>query len=167
MSETTPTLDLYVRSLAPARGSERLHEIVDQLDRMETDGQIDGYDIHVWGDAVATDAALSETETGSAVLSQVAAFQQWALTENVSVGRFFERREQSSALTGETTSVITLPEVTVAEYQGRELVGMAPHRDGEETVSVREYLDDVAGRHARDLSEEAAAASRLAVPNGD
>jgi len=148
-------------------GAERQAEIIGRLEQLESDGHIEGFNVHVWGDAVATETALSDTDTGRGVRNLVAAFEQWALSENVSVQSFFERTEKSSALSGEKQAVITLPSIAVAEYDGHELVGMAPHETDDGTLSVREYLEAAEKRLERSLVEEANAASRLAVPGGD
>ncbi len=165
--EQDATLDIFVRSLAPTTGLERQRALVDQLDRMESDGLIDDYNIHVWGDAVSIDSALSETATGRGVRSQVAGFQQWALAENVSVQPFFERKSQSSSITGDEQTLITLPEITVAEYEGTELVGMAPHQSAGDTVTVQDYLDDVEMRRTQPLAEDDGASHQLSVPSDD
>ena len=165
--EQDATLDIFVRSLAPTTGLERQRALISQLDRMESEGLIEGYDVHVWGDAVSFDSALAETETGRGVRSQVAGFQQWALAENVSVQPFFDRKEQSSSITGDEQTVITLPEITVAEYEGAELVGMAPHQSAGDTVSVQNYLDDVEMRRTRVLAEDDGASHQLRVPSDD
>jgi len=168
MSDTgTATVDVFVRSLAPTNGLERQRAVIDRLDRLESDGAIDGYDVHVWGEAVAVDAPLSATETGRGVRTRVAAFQQWALAENVSVQPFFERTERSSAMTGDEQTVITLPSITVAEREKAELVGMAPHRSEGEVVSVLDYLDELEHRRTGIDAETAMSSSRMAIPSDD
>lgn len=165
--EHDATLELFVRSLAPTTGLERQRALIDHLDRLESEGQIDGYNVNVWGEAVSLDAAFAETPTGRGVRSQIASFQQWALAENVSVQPFFEQKEKSSSITGDEQTVITLPEITVAEYEENELVGMAPHQSAGETVTVRDYLDDVEMRRTQDVTTETASPAQLSVPSDD
>lgn len=165
--EETVTVDLFVRSLAPIQGRERQEALLGRLEQLTTDGQVDEFSVHVWGDAVATDSALAKTDAGKGVRTLVASFRQWALAENVSVEQFFEKREVSSSMTGDSYSALTLPSVAIAEYEDGELVGMGPHDDGTDTVTVRAYLDALASRRGQSLREGAEAASRLAVHNGD
>ena len=161
------TLEVFVRSLAPTSGQERQRAVLAHLDRLDSEGLIDGYDVHVWGDAVAADSAASDTAAGRGVRTRVAAFQQWALSENVSVQPFFETSTQSSAMTGEERTVISLPELTVAEYEGGELNGMAPHRADGDVVSVRDYVEEMELRLDGSHAETTTAESGLTVLSGD
>jgi len=96
----------------------------------------------------------------------VAAFEQWALAESVSVSTFFVERETDSKFTGNHQSVTVLPGIAFAEYEGQELVSVSPHVD-DDTVTVRDHLGAIEARRSTTFKEEANAAVRLAVPGGD
>ncbi|MFB6178911.1 MAG: HTH domain-containing protein [Halorientalis sp.] len=160
-------LELYVRSLAPLQGLAQQRAVIDELERLVSEDVIDGYDVHVWGDAVAVDSALAETDTGRGIQTRIAAFQQWALSENVSVQPFFETKTRSSRITGEDRTVVTLPTLTVAEYEGAELVGMAPHRDDGEVVAAHEYVDAIGTRRTHTYVEEPTAERTVSAPSDD
>jgi hypothetical protein len=126
MSENDTYIELYVRSLLPDGAGKRQDAVIDQLDALEREGEIAGYDVIVWGKQIAPQSAAASTDEGRYILNRVAEFKQWALSNNVSLESFYERRTVESAAADSATDAIRLPVIGLAEYDGDELAHVAP-----------------------------------------
>ena len=141
MSETDTYIELYVRSLLPDGAGKRQDAIIDELDALERDGEIAGYDVIVWGKQIAPQSAAASTDEGRYILNRVAEFKQWALSNNVSLESFYERRTVDSAVAEAATDAVRLPVVGLAEYEGDELVHVAPCTKGETVHTITDRLE--------------------------
>ena len=143
MTATTRSLELFVRSLAPEGTGDEQVAVVSQLDRLQESGQIEGYSVTVWGNAVTHDSPLAETEAGEELLERVAEFEQWAADETLSLDRFIQRDEVHSTIRETTRTVIRLPAMMIAEYEEAELQTVTPHEHDDGVVTVRDRLDSL------------------------
>jgi hypothetical protein len=75
MNATAPELQVFVRSLAPNGGADRQRTVLDRLDKLTERDCIADYEVAVWGDAVARDSPLAETDAARSILDRIAAFR--------------------------------------------------------------------------------------------
>ncbi|MDT3436686.1 HTH domain-containing protein [Haloarcula sp. 1CSR25-25] len=128
MSDTAPTphIELYVRSMLPDGAHERQEEVIGRLETLDEEDHIDGFNVIVWGKQIAPRSAAARTEEGKYILNRVAEFKQWALTSNVSLDSFYQDTTVDSEVTESAYDALTLPVMGLAEYDGSELVHLAP-----------------------------------------
>ena len=136
------TVELFVRSLSPGVGRDRMERVLDQIERLETRGRVNEYTVHVWGSRLDP-AAAARTEYGQFVRGRVEAFCEWAARNDRSIDPFFEPEQVCSSLTGDNYTELTLPTVALAEYVGDELVFVAPCSDGEQRYTVEDRLEEL------------------------
>ncbi|WP_135304359.1 HTH domain-containing protein [Haloarcula amylovorans] len=143
MTEDTPTprIELYVRSLLPDGAHERQEAVIDQLDRLEREDEIAGYNVVVWGKQVATESAAANTEEGKYILNRVAEFKQWALSNNVSLESFYQNSEVDSEVTDDAYDTMVLPVMGLAEYHEGELAHVAPCTKGDVVHTIMDRLE--------------------------
>ena len=143
MSQPAPYIELYVRSLLPDGASGRQNAVIDELDELERDGAIAGYDVIVWGKQIAPESAAATTDEGRYILNRVAEFKQWALSNNVSLESFYHRSTVQSEATDGADDSMVLPVMGLAEYHGEELVHVAPCTRGETVHTITDRLDSL------------------------
>jgi len=141
MTQTDPYIELYVRSLLPDGAGKRQDAVIDKLAALEREGEIAGFDVIVWGKQIAPESAAANTDEGRYILNRVAEFKQWALSNNVSLESFYERRTADSAVAEDATDAVRLPVIGLAEYDGEELVHVAPCTKGETVHTITDRLD--------------------------
>lgn len=156
MTDTEPYIELYVRSLLPDGAGKRQDAVIDQLAALEREDEIAGYDIIVWGKQVAPESAAANTDEGRYLLNRIAEFKQWALSNNVSLESFYERRTVDSAVAGDATDAIRLPVIGLAEYDGDELVHVAPCTEGERVHTITDRLENLEAGLPSPLAEDTA-----------
>jgi len=139
-----PYIELYVRSMLPTGAHERQEAVIERLDRLDAEGDIAGYDLIVWGRQVARESAAAHTDEGRYVLNRVAEFKQWALSNNVSLESFYQTTEVDSEATETSYDAIVLPVMGLAEYDGEELVHVAPCTEGDTVHGIVDRLDRLA-----------------------
>ncbi len=135
--------ELYVRSLAPRGAADEQATVVETLDKLSDRTTLADYQVHVCGEHLPATPAETQTTFGQYLLNRIAVFTEWAQRNDCSFGKLFERRTVDSALTGATRDVITLPMMTLAEYDGTDLRFVSPCSVDGETVSVRDRLDEL------------------------
>jgi hypothetical protein len=137
----TPRIELYVRSLSPLGANQYQERLVDRLHRLAEQGAISGFSVTVWGGGLGIDTAMARTERGRRIRKRIAAFRQWARTENVSL-ESLERREVSKhLLTEETVTVLDFPVMMMAEYADEELLYVTPFSVDGAVRTVSDRLD--------------------------
>lgn len=149
----TPTLTLYVRSLAPSDHRKQQQKIVQRLNQLETDGLVDSYTVEVWGDQLPVSAA-EQTAVGRELRHLVDTFHTWAADHDVSIESFFPREPVRSELTGETYTRIGLPTMALAEYVDDELQCFSPYSDGETVRTVSMHIESLEARKHRPAAVE-------------
>lgn len=86
------TATLYVRSLAAGDNHARIEETLSRLDDLESNGTIDDYTVHVWGEGVSLDPRIADTDAGGFIRERVAAFREWAYETGRTLTGFREHR---------------------------------------------------------------------------
>lgn len=143
------TIEAYVRSLSP-EGSPQQGPIFERLNRLSGEGLIDYWTVHVVGDTVCPDTAAS-TQPGQFICNRIQQFTEWADEQEVSFGRYFERRTVSSELTGEEYETMVLPTVTLAEFdEDDSLRFVSPCFDGETQRTPMDRLEQLLAGDAED-----------------
>jgi hypothetical protein len=144
--ERTGTAELWVRSLGQLETVEQQTELVDRLVRLEEAGVLGGVDVDVWGGRLVLSDATARTAPGRRFLSRYRRFQDWADRAGATLDPFFETTEAVSSFTGTEQTLLVFPVHTLAEYDGGEVVHVAPAVvDGE----VRTVEDRLATLEAR------------------
>ena len=160
------TVELYVRSLAADAAQAPQEAAIERLSRLERDGVVDEYAVHVWGRRVSPDTAAAGTSAGRFVLDRIERFRDWARRNGATLRSFFDTHEVDSSITGESYTAITVPSLTLAEYRGDDLVRVTPCGDGETVHTVTDHLDALEDGGGTDRLE-ADGASRVALSAGD
>lgn len=135
------TVELYVRSLCADAAKAPQEAAIERLSRLERDGVVDEYTVHVWGRRISPDAAAADTDAGRFVLDRIEAFEDWANDVGTSIRSFFDTDEVDSSITGESYVAITVPTLTLAEFRGDELRCVAPCADDGTVHTVSDRLD--------------------------
>jgi hypothetical protein len=143
MSDTTPTphIELYVRSMLPDGAHERQEDVIDHLETLDENDQIDGFNVIVWGKQIAPQSAAARTEEGKYILNRVAEFKQWALTNNVSLDSFYQDTTVDSEAAASAYDAKVLPVMGLAEYDGNELVHVAPCTKDDVVHTIMDRLE--------------------------
>ena len=148
------TVELYVRSLCADAAKAPQEAALERLSRLERDGVIDEYTVHVWGRRISPDAAAAETDVGRFVLDRIEAFEDWANDVGASVRSFFDTEAVDSSITGASYEAITVPTLTLAEYHGDELRWVAPCAVDGTVYTVPDRLDALEGGSELDLTRK-------------
>ncbi|QIO24211.1 HTH domain-containing protein [Haloarcula sp. JP-L23] len=143
MIEDTPTphIELYVRSMLPNGAHERQEDAINQLHTLDEEGQIDSFNVIVWGKRIAPQSAAARTEEGKYILNRVAEFKQWSLSNNVSFDSFHQRTDVDAEVTESSYEAIVLPVMGLAEYTNNELTHVAPCTKGDTVHTIMDRLD--------------------------
>ncbi|GCF14507.1 hypothetical protein Harman_24420 [Haloarcula mannanilytica] len=143
MSDTTPTphLELYVRSMLPDGAHERQEAVITQLETLDENDHIDGFNVIVWGKQIAPQSAAARTEEGKYILNRVAEFKQWALTNNVSLESFYQDTTVDSEAAASAYDAMALPVMGLAEYDGNELAHVAPCTKDDVVHTIMDRLE--------------------------
>ncbi len=133
------TVRLFVRA-DPELGCEaQKQSVIERLAALEAEGHIGSYDVHVWASEICPSGPLTETAYYQRIFEHLSAFRTWAREKGVSLDFAFKRTTLTCEMTGETYSVLSLPSMCLAVYEGDELCGVYPHcREGTlSTISDR------------------------------
>lgn len=133
---TTPSVELFVRSLSPTEKPASDH--AKQVRHLESEGHVDTASVTVWGHEV--DLSTPAPDTGQFILDRVATFRSWADDNGVTMKPFFEIREVQSTITCEEYAALRLPVCCLAEFENDELVHVAPYSTGEAICSVADRI---------------------------
>ncbi len=110
-------------------------EIIDRLSSLRARGQIDDFTVRTWPDEVT----VSEHTRHSRVIETYEQFRSWADGTGVTISPPFDRRT-ATTLVGRSEEVLTLPVLCLAVYDDG-LCGVYPCTDGDETLTVTDYVD--------------------------
>lgn len=136
-------LELYVRSLHAGAAGPQQERAIEGLGKLATSGRIDDHRVLVWGDRMPGSPAEARTDAGLFALNRAAVFTEWATLNALAVDRF-EHAEIESHLLGERYRTLTVPVMTLAEYEGDDLRFVAPVSGPDGTVTVLDRLDQLA-----------------------
>jgi hypothetical protein len=120
------TAVLYVRSLTPAGARGRQEAVIDRLRALCDRGRLGDVEVRVWGDQVGLSTTAARTEMGKRVLERIAECREWADATGRSLEPFFERKERSSSITGESYTALDLPLFLLVEYRDGAVRHAAP-----------------------------------------
>lgn len=137
--ETPPTVELYVRSLAGGDSQARVGEALSRLETLEREGAVADYDVHVWGEGLSLDPAVTATDAGAFIRERVAAFREWAREADRELAGV-EERTVHSAITGTTTRNVSLPAMALCERRDGAIEWVAPSTGPEGTTTVADRL---------------------------
>lgn len=143
MTGTGPRIELYVRSLLPDGAHPRQEAVIERLERLEATDDIESYTVVVWGKQIARQSAGAHTEAGEYVLNRVAEFEQWALSNNVSLESFHQEQTVDNETSDDVVEAIVLPVMGLAEYRDGELAHVAPCTVGETVHTIVDRLDRI------------------------
>jgi len=133
-------IEVYVRSLRPGEGCPQ-RRALDRLDTLAAAGEIEGYEVVVWGDRAPPSPEAVRTRAGRFVLDRVTVFQRWAERNGASIEDAFGVRTVDSSITGETYAELVLPRVAAAALRDDRLLAVAPATVDDEHRSVEALLD--------------------------
>lgn len=126
--------ELLVRSQAPFGVRDRQRAAIDELDRLEGEGTIDEYDVHLWGAEVCLEERTPGTSCDRASAARLLELRQWADAEGVSLDGAFRRADRAPTYFEDHASgeVVSLPVLALVVYRGDSLQEVYPStRDGE------------------------------------
>jgi hypothetical protein len=158
-------LELYVRSLHAGAAATRQEQAIERLTELATTGRIDDHQVLVWGDRMPGSPAEARTDAALFALNRVAVFTEWANRNGLAVERF-EHAEVESRLLGERHRTVTVPIMTLAEYEGRDLRFVAPVSGPDGAVTVLDRLDQLAGETEPATEYEPLARTYAEPPRG-
>lgn len=143
---TTPTtVELWIRSFAPTSAGPTQERALDRLDDLESKTPIESVEVGVWGKEVEIDRP--ERAVGIPQLqrieSRLEAFETWAARTGRQLEPFFRNTRIESSITGESYDVWRLPTIAVAEFDGDDLLHVAPCRNGGRTIDVVDRLESL------------------------
>ncbi|WP_436929133.1 HTH domain-containing protein [Halosimplex halobium] len=133
-------IEVYVRSLEPGEDRPQ-RRALDRLDALAAAGDIEGYEVVVWGDRAPPSRAAVRTRAGRFVLDRVTVFQRWAQRNDASIEDAFGVRTVDSSITGERHEELVLPRLAVAAVREDRLLVVAPATVDGEHRSVDGFLD--------------------------
>lgn len=136
-------LKLFVRADTELGCEARKQSVIERLDELESDDHIDSYDIHVWASEIRPAGPLRSTPYYQTVFTHLSDFQKWAESASVSLDFAFKRKTLSCEITGETYSVLSLPSMCLAVYDGTAIGGVYPHCNDEMLHTISGYLSQV------------------------
>jgi hypothetical protein len=134
-------VELYVRSLAPRGIQSRQRAVIERLTQLTDTGVVEGHRVLVCGRQIPAKRRDLVTEFGQFLHERIAVFSEWAERNGWSLDHAFSRRTVDSAITGETTDVLALPAMALAEYEGDALRFVAPVTSADAQWTVQERLD--------------------------
>lgn len=141
MPESTLEATAYLRSYTPT--SEPQNEVIAALDHLTREGVFDRYTVQ-W-----VPKAVQRGGEPTAVERLYERCLDWAREHDVDVTRPFDVQVWDNPVTGEHVDRLVTPVVCLTVRADGELVAVLPCEDGDETISVPEYLNAL--RDERDL----------------
>jgi hypothetical protein len=133
-------VELWVRSLARPAVCRQQSDLVSRLDRLADRDVIGGFDVRVWGREMVLSSGTVRTAPGRRFTNRYERFRRWADHRDASIEPFFERKDVASDITGEEFTVVVFPVVALAEFDGDEVVHVAPCDRETGVVTVQERL---------------------------
>lgn len=120
------TVELWVRSLGHPSVFQAQSDLATRVNRLEAGDVVDRVEVEVWGREVVLSAATARTEPGRRFMNRLARFREWAEHNDASLEPHFDFASTASEFTGEEYTVVGLPVCALAEFDGGELVHVAP-----------------------------------------
>ena len=143
---TTPTtVELWIRSFAPTSAGPTQERALERLDELESNAPIESIEVGVWGKEVEVDRPERAMRIPQLcrIESRLEAFETWAARTGRQLGPFFRNTRIESSITGESHDVWRLPTIALAEFDGDDLLHVAPCRDGDRTIDVFDRFESL------------------------
>ncbi|RJT03870.1 HTH domain-containing protein [Halococcus sp. IIIV-5B] len=138
------TVELFVRSLAPAGARPEQEGVVDRIEGLQRAGRIAASTVTVWGGGIAPGSAFAGTEPGRTILEAVEEFTRWASANDLRFPSAFEERECTSIAGDDCQRVIGFPLMCLATRENGELRCVAPWSNDVLTHTIHDCLDELA-----------------------
>jgi len=138
---------LYTRSDLPGPSRRRADAVTAQL-RTLADETVDAVDRRSWPKRVPVD------DCDAGVRNVYLAWTAWARDEGVRLQPFFATRECYSPAAEDYTDWLVVPAIAMAVRVDGDLAAVYPHEDGDETVTVEDGLDRLAGNAGQEPEAE-------------
>ncbi len=137
------TIRLFVRA-DPELGCEaQKQSVIHRLAALEDEGQIGSYDVDVWAGEICPSGPLTETAYYQRIFDHISAFRTWASKAAVSLDFAFKRTTLTCEMTDETYSIVSLPSMCLAVYEGDDLCGVYPHCNNGELYTIADCLAEL------------------------
>lgn len=130
------TIQCYVRTSVAAAPVD---ETIKTLRSYEEEGRVKRVLVDVWPDKVR----VPEPTSHDRVLDVYRLFEEWADRQGVRLDPAFDRQTCTSQFTDNTWEEVITPVICVAVYREGELVGVYPHVDDGEVVTVGDALEHI------------------------
>lgn len=140
-------VELWLRS-ASSWTVGREGTFVDDLEALDAQDAIEGYEVAMWNDHVPVESDHDLTEKERAVRERVGEVRVWADEHGYDLPAF-SRTTELGAVPGRdrpTVEATVLPLATLMGFEDGDLEWVAPYSDGDEHVSVQDRLDELAAR---------------------
>ncbi|MFC7154517.1 HTH domain-containing protein [Halomarina halobia] len=134
------TVEVYVRSLTPGYELRGQEEVLERLRACAGTGEIDGYDLYVWGSGIDPESRAAQTKFGRFVLDRLDLFGRWAKRAGAELDFCFPTCARHSTVTGESFVCVEFPSVTLVEFEDDRVSHVAPCHRGGDHVTVRSRL---------------------------
>lgn len=159
----TARVDVYVRSMLPPPGAkEGQTAVLERFRELCEESVIGDVTVNVWGERICLCDACTDLDTGQMLRDTVRDLQRWGGEYDASARPFFERRKQSSSVTGNEYEGITPPRVTCALTIDGRLRGVFPAEFDGQSVSVRDFYEAIVSTADRERHAETGDESRQA-----
>jgi len=114
------------------------------LERSQSTAAFDRVRTRLVPNRLSLSGVAVETSMGSDLRGAVREARQWAAVAGVDLGPYLPVSEEATMIGDRSRRVLTFPAVTLVESHDGEVVGVTPHVDGDEVVSVEEHLERLA-----------------------
>lgn len=139
MSQSTPTVELYVRSLSAGDDQARISDTLSRLADLAAEDVIEDYEVHVWGGGLSLEPEITGTDAGAFIRETAASFREWAHETGRELSGF-ETETVHSAMTGRTHRNLSVPTMAICERTDGDVTWVAPCTDGDSVHSVGDYI---------------------------
>lgn len=130
---TELVVETYTR---PALLLEPVDAKIETLERLESEGTIEELTHHSW----PAEVSVSDHGLYDDVEETFREFDRWAATNEVHIRPPFSIRTRRSTFTGETSTVLVTPVMSLAIYLEDQLAAVFPHSDGDVHYPVSEAI---------------------------
>lgn len=137
----TRRAELWLRADVPLGADDRQERL---LERSRSVPAFETVQTRLVPNRLPLSGAAVETPTGADLRGRLRDARQWAAVADVDLDPYLPVSEESSMVADRTRRLLTFPSVTLVEYLDDEVVGVTPHVDGDEVVSVEAHLERIA-----------------------
>lgn len=144
-SDSLPSVELYVRSLAPNGAIRSQNRRIQRLERLREQGYIRDVDIHVVGRGVVHESCCLETSTGRLLGDRLSTITDWAGINDAEIPGVETTTVSASPLQPTSYTITTVPRNLCLEFQSGRLQCVSPATVDETHFSVDAHFDAIEG----------------------